>query len=314
VETCQLPIASLAPGDSPRLSGELSEHVQLLAESSGPLPPILVHRQRMRVIDGMHRLEAAILRGDDTIEAQFFDGNDADAFLTAVRLNVEHGLPLTRADREAAASRIVASHPQYSNRAIGAIAGLAPRTVASIRHRTGHGVETDVPARIGRDGRMRPLNSARARLVASEVITQQPNASLRQVADLVGLSPATVRDVRERMRRGDDPVPDRERRTDRRRVGQEDPRKPRRATAEPARDSRTILYNLSRDPSLRLSESGRLALRWLFARASGLEDGSQLVAGIPPHSVYVVLELARACAAEWLRIADLLERQLRNTA
>ncbi|MGH8879883.1 MAG: hypothetical protein ACRD0P_21450, partial [Stackebrandtia sp.] len=54
-------IALLRPADSPRLDGENSEHTQMLAESSEKLPPILVHRQTMRVIDGVHRLSAALL-------------------------------------------------------------------------------------------------------------------------------------------------------------------------------------------------------------------------------------------------------------
>jgi hypothetical protein len=35
------------------------------------LPPILVHRATNRIIDGMHRLEAAKLRGDETISVRF---------------------------------------------------------------------------------------------------------------------------------------------------------------------------------------------------------------------------------------------------
>src|SRR5947199_10633529 len=60
-----LPVSSLLPGDSPRVAGENPEHVQLLAAARN-LPPILVHRSTMRVIDGMHRLRAARLRGDET--------------------------------------------------------------------------------------------------------------------------------------------------------------------------------------------------------------------------------------------------------
>jgi hypothetical protein len=59
----------------------------------------------MRVLDGMHRVRAAILRGDAVIAAVFFDG-DADAgFVEAVRANISHGLPLTVADRKAAVAR-----------------------------------------------------------------------------------------------------------------------------------------------------------------------------------------------------------------
>jgi hypothetical protein len=60
----------------------------------------------MRVIDGMHRLLAASMNGRDTIEIRLSDGSPQDAFLRAVEANVTHGLPLSQADRRAAAKRI----------------------------------------------------------------------------------------------------------------------------------------------------------------------------------------------------------------
>ena len=61
----------------------------------------------MRVVDGMHRLLAALLNGRQTIEAELFDGTADEGFLRAVRENVVHGLPLSQADRRAAAARII---------------------------------------------------------------------------------------------------------------------------------------------------------------------------------------------------------------
>src|SRR5262249_7882976 len=112
-------------------------------------------------------------------------------------------------DREAAAARILNSHPNLSDRAVADIAGLAARTVATLRVRVipegGH-----VTARVGKDGRIRPLNTADARRVASEMLSRHPESSLREVARVAGLSPGTVRNVRERLRRGDTPVPGRQ--------------------------------------------------------------------------------------------------------
>ena len=90
----------------------------------------------MRVIDGMHRLMAASLQARETIEVMFFDGSAADIFLCAVQENVTHGLPLSQADRRAAAERIITSHPHMSDRAIGQAAGLAAKTIAAIRKRS----------------------------------------------------------------------------------------------------------------------------------------------------------------------------------
>ncbi|MGP4002856.1 hypothetical protein [Streptomyces sp. 8N706] len=81
----------------------------------------------MRVIDGMHRLLAAVVRGQETIDVEFFDGSAEDAFLRAVQGNLAHVLPLLLSDRRAAASRIIVSHPQMSDRAIARASALGPR-------------------------------------------------------------------------------------------------------------------------------------------------------------------------------------------
>src|ERR1039457_6828415 len=60
-EIVTVPVIALLPGDSPRLEGEDKAHIARLAEAEGPLPPVLVERRSMRVIDGMHRLMAALL-------------------------------------------------------------------------------------------------------------------------------------------------------------------------------------------------------------------------------------------------------------
>ena len=122
-------IESLAPADSPRLAGEIHEHAQRLAESECDLPPILVHRPTMRIIDGTHRVKAMAYRGRDEIEAEFYDGSLEDAFVLSVHANVRHGLPLSLADRRAAARRILNTHADWSDRAIAQLTGLSAKTI-----------------------------------------------------------------------------------------------------------------------------------------------------------------------------------------
>jgi hypothetical protein len=133
----EVDVNSLSIGCSPRISGESSEHVEMLAAAQSPLPPITVHRQTVRVIDGMHRLLAARLRGQQKIAVRFFDGTEADAFVLAVKSNIAHGLPLTLADRKRAAKRIIALYPQWSDRMIAAAAGIVAGTVVEIRRKIG---------------------------------------------------------------------------------------------------------------------------------------------------------------------------------
>ena len=302
-----VPVESLAVADSPRLVGEDETHIHRLAQVESPLPPILVHRSTMRIIDGMHRLAAARLRGDRTIDVRFFDGSTDEAFVLAVNANVTHGLPLSRADREAAAARIIGTHPHWSDRALAAVTGLATTTIAAIRSTTGDG-GAQAPARLGRDGRVRPLDAAAGRRLASRLFADRPDASLREIALAAGISPATARDVRIRMRRGDDPVPAGNRtapRAARPRPQVDGPGHP-----PVGRDAASVLHDLRRDPSLRLVESGRELLRWLAMHA--VQNGSwhPFVATMPSHAAYVVAALARGTAREWLEFADRLEQRL----
>jgi hypothetical protein len=207
----EVELSSLSPVGSPRLSGERPEHVHVLAAAQSPLPPITVHRPTMRVIDGFHRLKAARLRGEDKIAVRFFDGDEAEAFVLGVRLNVTHGLPLALVDRKRAAEHIIASYPQWSDRKVASVTGISPGTVGGIRRQIARGVESGV-RRVGQDGRLRPVDGSVGRMLAGELLTENPDLSLRQVARAAGISPETARDVRNRLRNGEDLLPKRRRR------------------------------------------------------------------------------------------------------
>jgi ParB-like chromosome segregation protein Spo0J len=291
-----LPVDALLTTYSPRVNGVDQAHVRLLTEASTALPPILVQHGTMRVIDGMHRLHAAKLRGDTTIEAHFFYGDDEDAFVLAVAANTTHGLPLSLADRTAAATRIVLSHPEKSDRAIAELTGLAHKTVAGLRVRlTGDKPQSD-ERRVGRDGRVRPVSGAAGRRRAATVIAQNPQASLRQIASAADVSVETARDVRGRLGRGQDPL-----------AGVRGRRH------APYRDATVaeILQKLALDPSLR-TDAGRGLLRWLHRYAT-CQDGPLPTADlVPEHCVPALLALARRCASTWTDLERRLEQQART--
>src|ERR1700761_6922703 len=52
-------IARLRTGPAIRADGVDEDHVAVLADMLDDLPPIVVHRPSMRVVDGLHRVRAA---------------------------------------------------------------------------------------------------------------------------------------------------------------------------------------------------------------------------------------------------------------
>jgi len=294
----EIPVADILPADSPRTGGENAEHIRQLAEVGAKLPPIVVNRRTMQVIDGTHRLRAAALCGADVIEVLFFDGTSTDAFILAVELNRAHGLPLSRADRTAAAARILGTHPDWSNRRIAAVAGIAPTTVGVIRKRsTDQNVQSDT--RLGKDGRVRPNDGVEGRRRAGEVIARNPRVSLREIARAAGISPSTAGDVRARLDRGEQPVPPR----------RQDVARPSRRAGVAAADSGDVIANLRHDPSLRFSEAGRVLLRVLDACAIDARKWDEIVRSVPSHQRGAVMHLARECAGSWQSFADQLARK-----
>jgi ParB-like chromosome segregation protein Spo0J len=307
-----VPIESLLPADSPRILGVDAGHTRALQENLHDLPAILVNRRTMQVIDGMHRLSATRLAGAETIRAEFIDTDERNAFLLAVKANIQHGLPLSVTDREAAAERILSWYPYWSDRAIAAIAGLAATTVGAIRERS----TVQLPqlnARIGRDGRLRPMSTLDGRRRASEIIAARPDASLREIAREAGISLGTAHNVRERMRRGEDCVPDNQGAKPERSGSQGDGRttRRRRRCAEPL-TWQTVRERLLKDPALRYSEAGRVLLRWFDSRAIGTGDWRAVIDTIPPHWIETMINVANSCGNEWHELAAALEQ--RNTA
>jgi ParB-like chromosome segregation protein Spo0J len=298
-----VPVTAIRGSYSPRLAGPSEDHVQVLAEVWARLPPIVLHRETMRIIDGTHRVLAAVRNGRDTVEARFFEGSEEQAFALAVKANINHGLPLSLSDRKGAAARMLTASVAWSDRYIAMLTGLSAGTVRTLRAGL---VRPDAPApvRVGRDGRVRPVDSSAQRTAAADLLRERPQASLREVAEATGLSPSTVRVVRQRMAAGADvdartgqPAPRQ------RRLGYRTGELEQAVTPTATRSCTDILRGLKRDPSLRFSDTGRAVLRWLDGRATDLDRWEGMVPHIPPHCRYLIVELATACAGQWAELA-----------
>jgi hypothetical protein len=310
----RVPVQSLLPADSPRLEGVSHDHVQVLAGSGREFEPILVHRDAGRVVDGMHRLQAAILRGERDIAVRYVQGSPADLFIRSVQANTGHGLPLTLRDRKAAVTRILASHRQWSDRAIASVAGVSPKTVGAARARcsTEESPHSKQPTpRLGRDGRLRPADMPQRREKVLTLLTERPNATLREVAEEAGTSISTVHRMRQELRSCPDvPFAALARGTRLASVADAPEQSRREAARTPVRAMRT----LCNDPSVRFTDSGRALLRWLNGQAQALAAGERLLEAVPPHCMHAVAEVAGQYAKEWERLADALRQTGRPDA
>lgn len=319
----EVSLSLLERGPFLRGAGTDPAHVKLLADAAGStqLPPILVQKGNYRIVDGMHRIEAARLRGEKSIKARFIDCTDEDAFILAVKSNTLHGLPLSRSDRILGAQHILSWHPDWSDRAVGAATGLSAKTIADLRRRSPEEIQ-QFSKRVGRDGKRHPLEAADGRRRAAEYMTAQPDASLRQVAREVDVSLGTVQDVRARMRRGMDPAAVGRHRSSRPVATPEAEDAPPPANATDSRDIRhnsrnpswtEISSKLKNDPSLRYTEGGRKFFRWMTMYAMHAGEWKEFMDAIPPHWRKDVGTIVNEVRDELLHFAEQL-RQRQNEA
>ncbi|GAA2125870.1 ParB/RepB/Spo0J family partition protein [Streptomyces synnematoformans] len=296
--TVRIPIAMLRDADSPRLAGIDEDHVRTMAATGAELPPIVVHRATMKVIDGMHRLRVAQLKNQHSVEIHYFDGTEWEAFLLAVELNMRNGLPLTLSDRKQSAMRILQGFPEWSDRAIGVRTGLSGKTVGALRRRYAEHI-AQAPVRVGRDGRVRRLTPGRGRPRAAGALPGELARPANEASRPVGVTAP----ARRAPSAWDQPPP----------AGGERPyaRQPGRCPLGPAVDPVKELESLKRDPALKYSNDGREMIRWLEARIIRKTDPG-LVLRAPAHQAKKIADMARACAAQWTTIAmrmDLLSNE-----
>lgn len=284
----EVPIDCLRFGLSPRTEDCDPSHVAALSEVLHQVPPVVVHARSLQVIDGVHRVLAAKSTGQRTIHAVMFDGDDVAAEIEAVRSNVAHGKPMTLAEREVAAARVIQLMPAWSDRRIADVSGLSPKTVGRLRRR----VEVDperAQVRVGSDGRARPVDAAALRQRVAGAVEATPDASTRALARRTGASQATVRDVRDRLRRGLGPC----------------------TTPEERRGS-------TRDEAPSPGEDQRVCVppgevaEWFKQRHIDATEWRRFLATVPLGLVYELADVCRQQSQHWREFAVALEDRARR--
>lgn len=285
-------VAGLSQGPQVRLGGVNPEHVRALSRTPEAWPPIVVNRDDLTVVDGWYRTLAARHLGRSHIRCVFHDGSPDKAYLRAVQANLSHGLSLSLREREHAARRILRRQPNWSDRLVAEVCGLAPGTVGRIRTSTGcsTGQDQQWTTRTGRDGRRRPVDPQESRERIAEALRERPGESLREIARMTGTSPATVGVVRSLLDRG--------------------------AAVRSCGPESTVpaLRSVDRvvDRAVATAPGGPEFSSWFEHTDIGSEWRSHVDA-IPASRVYVVGDEARRRAREWNEFATALEERGRGS-
>jgi ParB-like chromosome segregation protein Spo0J len=291
---------SIRPGPLLRAGGINEAHVAALAEVSDSWPPIVVTEDHM-LVDGHHRFAAARLLELERISAVVFKGSRADAYVEAVRSNVWHGMPLTLSERRQAGRQILEDHPTWSDRRIASSCGLSARTIKTLRDES---EPSDRPprsrARVGSDGRLRPVEAGVVRAAIVEELERRPTASLRAIARSVGASPETVRSVRNQLqiqRECSSVVLDAERDVDP-------------PISLPKRDDRAV--TVGEDPAFISCADGARFAAWFDESSVQRGELWTQVGAVPLSRVYLVADESRRRAKFWTDFADAVESRVRH--
>jgi hypothetical protein len=259
-----------------------------------------------------------------------FSGTWEEAFVESVRCNVDHGLPLALRDRRRAARRVLGRYPDWSDRRIGSLCGLSGKSVGRLRRNESAGVAddggqvVDLPRRIGRDGKTRPVRPGEVRDRIRQALGENPHGSLRAIAAMAGSSPETVRTVRGRLIRAKpelpaqpeqaplvsvDPAAQEPGRVDSAvSVAGDQPDRPARGQVETSTDQAAVTTE-QRLGARSWADHAEFA-RW-FTNNQVDDEWRRYVWSVPLGRVYEVVDEARQRAASWTAFASLLEGRTR---
>jgi len=284
----QVEVDHLRPGPRLRVGGIKPDHLDVLVQSGGNWPPIVVRREDNTIIDGCYRYLAAQRLGHSHMDCIYYDGGSDEAFMEALRRNLHHGLPLSLKERESAARTVLAFHPEWSDRRLSEACGLSPGTVGQLRSSLGHSPDQNghLNTRWGRDGKRYHADLGALRQRISTAIREKPEGSLRSIAQATGTSPATVRAVKARLAESD--------------------RADSKSSVEPATAPSLSSSTRITDAALLSTREGTSFAKW-FERTSIDEEWRDLAQGIPVSRIYEVADEARRRAQHWLVLASWLE-------
>ena len=298
-ETGVVSVASLTTGPSIRDQAGAESDPTAPTDPAG-WQPIVVARATRAVVDGHRRVRTAKALGISRMNVRWFDGDETDAIVEFIRLNMSGDVGLDRSERSEAARRMLCLHPDWSDRRIGELCRIPPKTVGEVRatlRETVGGIRMNgTEARIGRDGRVRPLDARAQRARIAAAIKENPQGSLRAIARPIGVSPETVRRVRAAM--AEQGCLDR------------DARAP--ADVVQGAFTRRSERTWQADSAFRSRDDAAEVAEFFERTDTSTVDPEEHSRAVPLSRIYEVADEARRRAAFWLRFADSVENRSRR--
>lgn len=173
----------------PKMSAEAYDELRRDIEKHGQIEPITVIGNV--IIDGRHRYRACRELGI-TCKMRQFEGTDVESFVISTNLARRH---LSTSQKTWLIKRLLALHPERSNRAVAATVGVSHHTVQRARADESGGQIAHLDKHIGRDGkeypapRRKPITHS-----AASLITQADLEARRFVKWLDDLHPNELTD------------------------------------------------------------------------------------------------------------------------
>ena len=289
-------VSAVASDHPLRTSGVSAHRVTALCERPDAWLPILVSARTNHVIDGLHRLAAAERIGVTIVRAEFFHGSPAQEVCEFIRRNGD-AFDLSREHRQQALREVLDEHPEWADRRISEMCGMSPKAVARVRQRIVCG-DAGTTSRVGRDGRSRPVDPVRQRILIVEALREAPESSLRMIARELGVSPETVRRVRLQLE------------DDRNLATPCDTRSDIVIRAE-AQHHNAPPRSWNDDHAFQSRVEGTETVEFLERTRVCEQDVTRYAQAVPLSRVYEIADEARRRAAVWARLADSVETRAR---
>ena len=172
----------------PKMSAEAFDALKSDIEKNGQIDPIWV--KAGEIIDGRHRYRACRELGREC-RTKEFEGDDVETFVISVNVSRRH---LSSNQQAWFIKRLLALHPEHSNRAIAAAVGAHHTTVATVRSSVSTGEFSQLGKRVGLDGKTRPATRPPVTTAAANLITKTDLDARRFIKWLDDLHPNELTD------------------------------------------------------------------------------------------------------------------------